>query len=134
VPAQTSARLPSVCLFTRPRRKHPRLPDQRRDKLVGLLGKLVGVAGSRALLARALSLAKRETEALTPVSVTEDGTLDGFTGKAAEGSPVLIAHLIGLVVTFLGEALTLRLLHDVWPDRTASDILFGERNGNEPAQ
>ena len=104
------------------------------DKLVGLLGKLVGVAGSRALLARALSLAKRETEALTPVSVTEDGTLEGFTGKAAEGSPVLIAHLIGLVVTFLGEALTLRLLHDVWPDRTASDILFGERNGNEPAQ
>lgn len=104
------------------------------EKLVRLLGKLVGIAGSRALLARALSLAKRETQALMTVSIRDDGTLEGLTGKAAGGSPVLIAHLVGLVVTFLGEALTLRLLRDVWPDRTASDILFGERNGNEPAQ
>ena len=104
------------------------------EKLTRLLGKVIGVIGSRALLARALSVAKRETEALATVSITDKGALEGLTGKAAEASPVLIAHLIGLVVTFLGEALTLRLLHEVWPDRTASDIHFGERNENEPAQ
>ena len=104
------------------------------EKLACLLGKLIGVAGSQALLARALSLAKRETEALATVSITDNGALEGLTSKAAEASSVLIAHLIGLLVTFLGEALTLRLLHDVWPDRTASDMYFGERNEIEPAQ
>ena len=29
---------------------------------------------------------------------------------------------MGLVVTFLGEALTLRLLHEVWPDQTGAEI------------
>ena len=98
------------------------------------LSRLVGEAGSRALLARALTLAKREAEVLSPVKVTDDGTLAGWNGPAESASTVLVSHLLGLVVTFLGEALTLRLLHDVWPDRTISDVHFGERNGNEPAE
>ena len=104
------------------------------EKLTRLLGKVIGVVGSRTLLARALSIAKRETTALATVSITDKGALEGITGEAAEASPVLVAHLIGLLVTFLGEALTLRLLHDVWPDRAASDIHLGERNGNDQAQ
>ncbi len=98
------------------------------------LSKLVGEAGSRALLARALTLAKREAEVLSQVKVTGDGNLEGWNGQAEGASTVLVGHLLGLVVTFLGEALTLRLLRDVWPDRTISDIHFGERNGNEPAK
>lgn len=98
------------------------------------LSKLVGETGSRALLARALTLAKREAEVLSPVKVTDEGALEGWNGKADSASTVLVGHLLGLVVTFLGEALTLRLLHDVWPDRTISDMHFGERNGNEPAK
>ncbi len=98
------------------------------------LSKLVGETGSRALLARALTLAKREAEVLSPLKVTDNGVLEGVDGEAEAASTVLVGHLIGLVVTFLGEALTLRLLHDVWPDRTISDIHLGERNGNEPAK
>lgn len=103
-------------------------------KLSHQLGKVLGVTGSRELLARALTIARRETEALAVVSITEKGALEGLTDKAAEAAPVLIAHFIGLAVTFLGEALTLRLLHNVWPDRAALNVHFSERNGNEPAQ
>lgn len=101
------------------------------EKLSLLLGKLIGAAGFRALLSRALTIAKRETEALATVSITDNGSFKGLTEKAAEASPVIIAHLIGLIVTFLGEALTLRLLHDAWPDLSDSDIHLGEREGNE---
>ncbi len=98
------------------------------------LSRLVGQNGSRALLARALTLAKREADVLTPVKVTDDGALEGWDGQAESASAVLVSHLLGLVVTFVGEAMTLRLLHDVWPDRTISDVSLGERNGNEPAK
>lgn len=104
------------------------------QKLSLPLSKLVGETGSRALLARALTLAKREAEVLSRVKVTDDGALEGWNGEAEVASTVLVGHLIGLVETFLGEALTLRLLHDVWPDRIISDIHFGERNGNESAE
>jgi len=80
------------------------------------LSKLIGTTASRALLVRALTLAKREAEVLSPVKVTDDDGLEGLNGEAEGASTVLVSHLIGLVETFLGEALTLRLLHDVWPD------------------
>jgi hypothetical protein len=35
-----------------------------------------------------------------------------------EGEVVLIGHLLGLLVILIGPALTLQLLHDVWPDWT----------------
>ncbi len=104
------------------------------EKLNLPLSKLVGETGSRALLARALTLAKREAEVLSPVKVTGDGDLEGWNGQAEGASTVLVGHLLGLVVTFLGEALTLRLLNDVWPDRTISDVSLSGRNGNEPAK
>jgi hypothetical protein len=86
------------------------------------------------LLARALTLAKREAEVLTPVRMTDDGALEGLQGDAMSASTVIVGHFIGLLQTFLGESLTLRLLHDVWPDRTTLDAHFGERNGNESAK
>ncbi len=104
------------------------------EKLDRPLSKLIGETGSRALLARALTLAKREAAVLTPVKVTDDGALEGLNGEAEGASTVLVSHLIGLVETFLGEALTLHVLHDVWLNRTISDVHLGERNGNEPAK
>lgn len=97
------------------------------QKLGRPLSKLVGEMGSRALLARALTLAKRDAEVLSPVKVTDDGALEGLSNEAEDASTVLVGHLIQMVVTFLGEALTLRLLHDVWPDRTISDVSLGEK-------
>ena len=97
------------------------------DKLRRPLTTLAGAAGFRSLLARALTLAKQESPVLSAWEVQADGSLQGLNGEAAQSGGVLIAHLIGLMITFIGESLTLRLLHDVWLDLPDSEINF-ERN------
>jgi hypothetical protein len=92
------------------------------EKLRHPLSTLVGTAGFRSLLMRALTLAKREAPILDGVQVKDDGSLEVLTGEAMEAGEVLIAHFIGLLETFIGEVLTLRLLHDVWPDLPIFDI------------
>jgi hypothetical protein len=99
------------------------------EKLRAHLSKLVGVAGFQALLARALALAKAEVAWLDAVRVQPDGSLEGFgetarkqdAHEARKGEVALLAQLLGLLVTFIGEALTLRLLQDVWPDASPND-------------
>jgi hypothetical protein len=94
------------------------------DKLRRPFATLAGIAGFRSLLARALTLAKQESPDLTGWEVKSDGSLQGLNGEATQSGAVLIANLIGLMVTFIGESLTLRLLHDVWPDVLGSEIKF----------
>jgi hypothetical protein len=85
---------------------------------------LAGVAGFRSLLSRALSLARAEAPSLSAVQVATDGSLQGLDElgpqidkeQAREGGTILIAQLIGLLLTFIGEGLTLRLVQDVWPE------------------
>jgi hypothetical protein len=85
---------------------------------------LAGVAGFRSLLSRALTLARAEAPSLSAVQVAADGSLKGLdelepqTDKeqARDGGAILIAQLIGLLLTFIGEGLTLRLVQDVWPE------------------
>jgi len=96
------------------------------DKLRAPLSKLAGVAGFRSLLSRALALAKAEDASLNPVQVRADGSLDGSpgdwhgpdAGSGEAGGAVVVAHLLGLLATFIGEPLTLRLVRDVWPGET----------------
>ncbi|MDQ3257476.1 MAG: hypothetical protein M3R15_26930 [Acidobacteriota bacterium] len=87
--------------------------------------RLAGVDGFRSLLSRALTLAKAEVPSLKMVQVGADGSVEGFDGieqsreaGAAEGAAgaVLVAHLLELLVTFIGTPLTLRLVRDAWPD------------------
>ena len=100
------------------------------EKLRSHLSKLVGVAGFQALLARALALAKAETNWLTAVQVQADGALEGFREAAqrqpaaivTEGSGTLLAQLLGLLITFIGEALTLRLVADIWSEARLDDM------------
>jgi type IV secretory pathway VirB2 component (pilin) len=94
------------------------------DKLRGPLATLAGIAGFRSLLARALTMAKQDSPDLGGWEVKLDGSLEGLNGEAAQSGAVLIAHLIGLMITFIGESLTLRLLIDVWPDVLGSEIKF----------
>ena len=99
------------------------------EKLRPPLATLMGHTGFRALLSRALALTN--TEALWPgvVQVKADGTLGGWdtleakiAGKeSAEASVVLIARLIGLLVAFIGEELTFRMLREIWPDVALND-------------
>ena len=92
------------------------------EKLRRPLSVLTGTAGFSSLFARALTLAEREVPALSAVQVRADGSLDGFHGDVTKANGVLIAHLLGLLITFIGEALTMRLLHDIWPDLAAFDF------------
>jgi hypothetical protein len=81
-----------------------------------------GVAGFRSLLSRALVLARAEAPGLSAVEVAADGSLKGQdkfasqSNKAGDAGVILIAQLIGLLLTFIGEGLTLRLVQDVWPE------------------
>lgn len=93
-------------------------------KLCCYLTKLIGAAGFEVLLARALALARAEAGWLAPVRVQSGTKLTGFQEAALQqpadavvaGCIALMVQLIGLLVAFVGENLTLRLLHDVWPE------------------
>jgi hypothetical protein len=91
------------------------------EQLRRSLSTLVGTTGFRSLLMRALTLAKREAQVLDRVHVKEDGSLEGLNNKETEAGIVLIAHLVGLLETFIGEPLTLRLLNDIWPNLSGVD-------------
>ena len=100
------------------------------DRLCGrlreILSLLVGRAGFAALLARALHLAQATYPNLTAITLDEtgDSCLRGTTDFAAAQSPEeveagltdILAQFIGLLVTFIGEALTIRLLGEFWPE------------------
>jgi len=100
------------------------------EKLREPLGKIVGVAGFRSLLGRALAVAGVEVSWLRALHIKADGSLEGLkeletdldSRAIAEGEVVLSAHLIELLVTFIGPALTVRLLQDTWPK--LGDISF----------
>jgi hypothetical protein len=85
---------------------------------------LAGVAGFRSLLSRALTLARAEAPSLSAVQLAADGSLQGLDelepqidkDQTREGGTILIAQLIGLLLTFIGAGLTLRLVQDVWPE------------------
>ena len=94
------------------------------ERLRRPLTTLAGVAGFRSLLSRALTLATAEAPSLRTVRVAADGSIKGLselasqTGReqAGDGGAVLITQLIVLLLTFIGEGLTLRLVQDVWPE------------------
>ena len=84
-------------------------------------GALMGAAGFRALISRALALADAEVAWLRELHVREDGSFEGLNELEAQASPeeisnagiVLLARLLGLLVTFIGEDLTLQLLSNI---------------------
>jgi hypothetical protein len=92
------------------------------ERLYASLSPLTGAAGFRALLSRALALSTDDVPWLKAVRVKADGSLEGLgelEGKLSprvieEGETILAANLLGLLVTFIGGGLTLRLLQDVW--------------------
>jgi hypothetical protein len=100
------------------------------------LSGVAGVAAFESLAFRALTQAKSEAPSLWPVQIAGDGSLQGlgelkpqidmdkdladkFPG--GDGGIVLIARLLGLLLMFLGEAITLRLLRNAWPGEAFDD-------------
>jgi hypothetical protein len=88
------------------------------EKLRRPLTALAGAAGYHSVLLRALTLASREAPGLDAVQIQADGSLEegsNRNNRDAEGGTLLVERLVGLLFSFVGETLTLRLVHDVWP-------------------
>jgi hypothetical protein len=91
------------------------------ERLRRQLAAPVGIDGFQALASRALALAKSESPRLSAVEVTAKGTMRGLgdveshaeSDEGAEPGIILIAQLLGLFLTFLGESTTLRLIEDL---------------------
>ena len=91
------------------------------ERLRRQLGSPVGVDGFQSLASRALALAKSQSPRLSAVQVAANGDLRGLgevesqtdADEDGEAGINLIAQLLGLFLTFLGEATTLRLIEDL---------------------
>ena len=93
------------------------------DKLRISLTRFAGLDGFTSLLRRALALARADVPSLQTVKLKPDGSLEGCEALAveaanggSEGVVAIIAHLLGLLETFVGEPFTFRLVRETWPD------------------
>lgn len=92
------------------------------EKLQIAVTRFAGSDGFSSLLRRSFALAATEVPSLQTVRFTPDGSLAWCEQavEAANGGPegvvAIIAHLLGLLETFVGEPLTLRLVREAWPD------------------
>jgi hypothetical protein len=93
------------------------------EKLRIALTQFAGADGFTVLLRRALALAIAEAPALKSAAVSADGRLEGLEqlatlpGSVSRAAALAItANLLGLLVTFIGEPLTLRLVRQAWPN------------------
>lgn len=100
------------------------------EKLRPHLEMLMGRAGVRAVLGRALALVARERPHFGAVQLQADGSLAAANGRKGdadlrtEGGVLLVAELLGLLVAFIGEGLTLRMLREAWPKISLSQLYF----------
>ncbi len=100
------------------------------EKLRAPLGRLMGFDGFRSLLSRALVLACAQLPVLCTLQIKANGSLGGLDELEAklearaivEGEVVLVGQLLGLLVIFIGPGLTLRLLHEIWPEWKIEDF------------
>ena len=91
------------------------------ERLRRQLGSPVGVDGFQVLASRALAMAKSQSPRLSAVQVTANGDLRGLGEVESQTDPdengeagiILIAQLLGLFLTLLGEATTLRLIENL---------------------
>jgi hypothetical protein len=102
------------------------------EKLRVPLSNLAGAAGYASLLSRALVLAKRQAPWLGRLHVEVDGALAQSNGQvprelgaaetAQHGGAILVAELLGLLVTLIGESLTLRLVREAFPNESIETL------------
>jgi hypothetical protein len=109
------------------------------EKLRPLLATLLGSVGFSALLSRALALASSEVAWLRALRVGPSGALEGLAAPQAHVSPdetvrgavALVAQLLGLLATFIGEDLTLRFVREVWPKLAIDNLDSAKGSKNE---
>ena len=93
------------------------------EKLRRYMTKFVGADGFEALCNRALVLATSEAKWLESVQMSPDHTLTVFyeaakgqePPKIQQGEQAFLTQLFDLLVAFIGEAMTLEIVREVWP-------------------
>lgn len=95
------------------------------EKLRISLTRFAGADGFASLLRRAVALARAEVPSLDQVRIERDCSIEGLEelgrNDGTEAAAALTAHLLGLLVTFVGQALTLRLVREGWPDASLDE-------------
>jgi hypothetical protein len=93
-----------------------------------------GISGTelnnRSLVTRAWVLAKGDASWLTGLQIKPDGSFLLSTemeatlasDEATQGTTALVDQLLQLLITFIGEALTLRLMQEVWPKAALEEV------------
>ena len=112
------------------------------EKLRLHLATFMGKTGFHTLLSRSLALSIAEVPWLRAVRARADDSLAGLAELHAqlgpeeffEGEVVLLSRLLGLLVAFIGEKLTLRLVSEVWPEFSLNDLDLKNRDQNEKAK
>lgn len=109
------------------------------SKVAPHLVPLMGKAGFGALVGRAIALAKAEAPWLGELKIKADGTLEGVAHvrrqlereSFLEGQVIVLAHLLDLLLVFIGNKLTLQLVRQIWPEASLKDshLLGGENDG-----
>jgi hypothetical protein len=94
----------------------------------------MGSSGCRALLSRALAVASTDDAWLGTLHVKADGSLGGFDvpgdpEEMAEASVVLLSQLLGLLVAFVGENQTMRMVRELWPKLPFTDVHLNKGDG-----
>jgi hypothetical protein len=100
------------------------------DRLHPHLVNMMGTAGYRSLLVRALLLADGDIPWLRSVNIKPDGSLETLDAHQAriepakyfKGRVVLLAQLLGLLLAFIGPRLTVRLVSTVWPQISINEM------------
>ena len=111
------------------------------EKLRVHLSTMMGNTGVNALLSRALALAKEEAPSLRGVHLSQEGRFEEVNPlernaekeRDNEGA-VLLTHLLGLLLEFIGEKLTLRMVQDALPEWPLNDSNFDTPGKNEKAK
>jgi hypothetical protein len=108
------------------------------EALRRLLSTLTGASGFRAVMGRALVLAKAQDPDLSAVHLKPDGSLEDLSKIRNHEDPAagieLIAQLLGLLATLIGESLTLRIVLDTWPDLTVVDAEPSGESEDDPTK
>jgi hypothetical protein len=100
------------------------------DDLAGVLAPVIGDGGVAAMTDRALHLTTREyawlaARAPGPASATFTHVIDALKQQddpavAVEAAAAVLAAIIELLATFIGEPLAARLVQQAWPDALSS--------------
>lgn len=109
------------------------------EKLRPRLVILMSNGGFHALLLRARTLAAAEAPWLSGIRINPDGTVEGPGAPIrkpdpkgiAAGNALLLSQLLSLLEAFIGEILTLQLVHETWPEVSLSDPDTGRGDERE---